>query len=73
MIILRQSIENLSFLPKEQIFQGSVANFDFLENVFSKFKPDVVIHSAASKDPDNYQEDARTNIIGSINVGRLSR
>jgi len=68
------SIENLSFLPKEQIFQGSVANFDFLENVFSKFKPDVVIHSAASyKDPDNYQEDARTNIIGSINVGRLSK
>lgn len=68
------SRENISFFPEEQIIEGSVANFDFLENIFRKFKPDVVIHSAASyKDPDNYQQDAHTNIIGSINVGRLSK
>ena len=37
---------------------------------FDSFQPDVVVHAAASyKDPSNWTEDARTNVLGTANRG----
>ena len=54
--------------------EGTVANKNFVERVFSLFKPEIVIHAAASyKDPDNWIEDSTTNVLGSINIARASK
>ena len=67
------SKKNISFFPEEKIIEGSITNEKLLREIFKNFKPEIIIHSAASyKDPDNYQNDAHTNIIGAINIGRLS-
>ena len=39
--------------------------------VLRRLRPDVVVHAAASyKDPDNWEEDAATNVLGTANVVR---
>lgn len=54
--------------------EGSVADQKLVNECFNIFKPDIVIHAAASyKDPDNWEEDARTNILGSIIVAQLAK
>jgi UDP-glucose 4-epimerase len=61
--------ENLSLHSKESIFEFSIADTDQLKNVFVNFKPEVVIHAAASyKDPDDWMEDINTNILGTKNI-----
>ena len=53
---------------------GSIADKALVDDSFSAFKPDVVIHSAAAyKDPDDWVEDAQTNVIGSAHVARASK
>ena len=55
------------------VTEGSIADPALVASTFHAFKPDVVVHSAAAyKDPADWTEDARTNIIGSINVARES-
>ena len=55
------------------ITEGSIADPELVASTFRAFRPDVVVHSAAAyKDPADWSEDARTNIIGSINVARES-
>ena len=54
--------------------EGSVADENFVNACFDTFKPDVVIHSAAAyKDPDDWVEDSRTNVIGSTYIARASK
>jgi nucleoside-diphosphate-sugar epimerase len=65
--------EVLPPMPGLQVLEGSVADAALLENAFTKFRPDVVIHSAAAyKDPADWREDAATNITGAINVARAA-
>lgn len=48
---------------------GSIADKELVENGIESFKPDVIIHTAASyKDPENYYEDALTNVVGMANL-----
>lgn len=55
------------------VVEGSVADAALVDRVFSDARPDVVVHSAAAyKDPNDWHEDARTNVIGSINIARAS-
>jgi len=55
------------------VVEGSIANLDLVENVFSEFKPTHVIHSAAAyKDPQNWSEDVSTNVVGTINIAKVS-
>ncbi|MBL4854269.1 MAG: NAD-dependent epimerase/dehydratase family protein [Robiginitomaculum sp.] len=64
---LPQNAENL------EIIEGSVSDEALVNRVFDGFKPTHVIHSAAAyKDPDDWVEDARTNVLGSIYVARAS-
>lgn len=51
------------------IIEGTIANADLVNKLFDDFKPDTVVHAAASyKDPDDWQEDVRTNVLGSATV-----
>ena len=56
-----------------QVIEGSVADEKLVFQVFSDFKPTIVIHSAAAyKDPLNWEEDTKTNVLGSIYVGKAA-
>jgi nucleoside-diphosphate-sugar epimerase len=48
---------------------GSIADKALMDGLFEKFKPDVVVHTAASyKDPDDWYSDAQTNVVGAVNL-----
>jgi UDP-glucose 4-epimerase len=60
--------------PRLTVVDGSVADAGLVGRVFAEFSPTHVIHSAAAyKDPDDWLEDVRTNVEGTINVVRTSR
>lgn len=55
------------------LVEGDIADGDLVNEHFLSFKPDVVIHSAAAyKDPLNWVEDSRTNVLGSIHVAKAA-
>ena len=59
--------------PRLSLVEGSIADQALVDRSFDDFKPDFVIHSAASyKDPDNWVEDTKTNILGSIHVANAA-
>lgn len=56
------------------LIEGSVADSKLVRQAFEQFKPTHVIHSAASyKDPDDWIEDSRTNVEGTINVAQAAK
>ena len=56
------------------IVEGSIADAGVVERSFGEFGPDLVVHAAASyKDPNNWAEDARTNVLGTAHVCRASQ
>jgi UDP-glucose 4-epimerase len=66
--------DNLTPHPKLQVVEGTIADGYLVHRVFESFKPEKVVHAAASyKDPDNWLEDASTNVVGAINVARSSK
>jgi len=55
------------------VVEGSVADTRLVDATFARFKPTHVIHSAAAyKDPQDWLEDSRTNVLGSINVAKAA-
>lgn len=49
--------------------EGSIADRPLIERLMGDFKPDVVIHTAASyKDPDDWYSDMMTNGVGGVNL-----
>jgi UDP-glucose 4-epimerase len=56
------------------LIEGTIADADLVAQAFGTAAPEVVIHAAAAyKDPDAWQEDVATNILGSVNVVRASQ
>jgi len=56
------------------VVEGHIADRQLLMKSFSEFAPTHVIHSAAAyKDPLDWEEDTRTNVMGSILVGKACR
>lgn len=56
------------------VVEGDIANAQLVNDTFAKFRPDVVVHAAAAyKDPDNWVEDASTNVIGSVHVAKAAK
>jgi nucleoside-diphosphate-sugar epimerase len=54
-----------------KVVEGSVADQALVDQLVDEHQPDVVVHSAASyKDPNDWIEDARTNVIGSAVVAK---
>jgi UDP-glucose 4-epimerase len=61
--------DNLVPNSKLTIVEGSIADETLVQKTFKDFLPDVVVHAAASyKDPGNWEEDARTNVLGTANI-----
>jgi UDP-glucose 4-epimerase len=50
-----------------RVIEGDIADRDLVDRSFDAFGPDVVVHAAASyKDPSDWAEDVRTNVLGSV-------
>ena len=65
--------DNLAFHPRLTIEEGTIADREFVDAVFDRFQPAVVVHAAASyKDPDAWEADANTNALGSAIVARAA-
>lgn len=66
--------ESLPAIAGLEIVEGSITDADLVERCFSRFEPTHVVHAAASyKDPDDWVEDTRTNVLGAIIVGDAAR
>ncbi len=64
---------NLDARPKLSIAEGTIADASFVNEQFQQFRPDIVVHAAASyKDPNAWEEDSETNVLGTVNVVRAS-
>lgn len=62
-------IENLLESPNLTFVEGTIADPALVNQAFDRFQPEHVVHAAASyKDPNDWREDARTNVTGTINV-----
>lgn len=57
--------DNLKSHPNLKVVEGTIADEALVNKEFEEFKPQVVVHAACSyKDPDNWVEDAATNMLG---------
>jgi UDP-glucose 4-epimerase len=66
--------DNLSPHPKLTLVEDTIANQKCVDEVFQSFKPEIVVHAAASyKDPDNWVEDVNTNVLGTVNIVKASQ
>jgi UDP-glucose 4-epimerase len=66
--------EVLPELPGLTVVEGSIADRDLVDSLFARFAPTHVVHSAAAyKDPQDWREDAATNVTGTINVVDAAR
>ena len=65
--------DNLRQRPTLQLVEGSIAEPSVLADAFRLARPDHVVHAAASyKDPSNWEEDVRTNALGTAAVVKAS-
>ncbi len=59
-------------LPEQknlELVMGSIADTALVEELIARFKPEVIVHTAASyKDPEDYVSDATTNVVGMANL-----
>ncbi len=76
------SIDNLAtgrednLAPHQNLtaIDGSIVDKDLVNGCFEDFKPDVVVHTAASyKDPDDWYSDTLVNATGTANIARACR
>lgn len=66
--------DNLTPHRNLRLTEGTIADAPLMKRLFDDFHPDQVIHAAASyKDPNNWQEDAITNTLGSAIVAQESK
>lgn len=57
-----------------QYVHGSIADRQLIDKVFAEFRPETVVHTAASyKNPDDWLSDATTNVVGSVNLVQASK
>ncbi len=53
--------------------EGSIADKELVDKLTAEFKPDAIVHTAASyKDPDDWYSDTLTNCVGGANLVRAS-
>jgi UDP-glucose 4-epimerase len=66
--------DNLVAHPGLRIVEGTIADTGVVDRCFEELEPEVVVHAAASyKDPEDWAEDSRTNVVGTANVARAAR
>ncbi len=53
---------------------GTIVDGRLIDGLFSDFRPDVVVHTAASyKDPDDWETDAAVNAVGGANIAKACK
>lgn len=61
--------EHLTEHPRLQVVIDTIAEHNLVNQLFEEFKPDAVVHAAASyKDPDDWYGDTLTNCVGGANM-----
>ena len=64
---------NIANSENLHLVKGTIADTKFVNKSFKDFRPEKVVHAAASyKNPDAWLEDVNTNTIGTINVNQFS-
>src|SRR5205823_14668420 len=59
---------------RAEVVEGSIADRDEVARVFARTRPELVVHCAASyRDPDDWDEDVRTNALGTAFVVQAAR
>jgi UDP-glucose 4-epimerase len=67
-------LDNLTAHANLTVVTGTIADEALVKDTFASFAPEVVVHAAASyKDPENWAEDARTNVLGTSYIVQASR
>jgi len=66
--------DNLQAHPRLTVVEGTIADAALVDRLCAEFRPELLVHAAASyKDPNNWAEDARTNVVGTANVVQAAR
>jgi len=61
--------DTLSEHDRLRLVEDTIADTAAVDRLFEEFEPETVVHAAASyKDPEDWDEDARTNAVGTANV-----
>jgi UDP-glucose 4-epimerase len=61
--------EHLAAHPNLKVEIGSIADAGLVARLIGDFRPDVLVHTAASyKDPEDWYSDAMTNCVGGANL-----
>jgi UDP-glucose 4-epimerase len=56
------------------LVEDTIVDANSIDDVFSDFKPDIVVHTAASyKDPDDWTADALVNAVGTANIAKACK
>lgn len=65
--------EHLKPHSRLRLVEGSIADKNLVDQTVEQFKPDVLVHTAASyKDPDDWYNDTLTNTVGGANLIRAA-
>jgi nucleoside-diphosphate-sugar epimerase len=66
--------EHLEAHPKLKVEIGSIADPALVDRLVGDFKPDVLVHTAASyKDPEDWYNDTLTNTVGGANLVKAAK
>jgi UDP-glucose 4-epimerase len=66
--------DNLAPQSRLEVVEGSIADAALVNRLFDAFRPEVCVHAAASyKDPEAWEEDARTNVLGTAIVAKAAK
>jgi UDP-glucose 4-epimerase len=61
--------DNLQSNPNLRVVEGTIADSSLVNQLFDEFHPEFIVHAAASyKDPGDWVEDVRTNVLGTTIV-----
>lgn len=66
--------DNLRPHPSLTQVEDTIVDGKLVDRLFGEFKPDVVVHTAASyKDPEDWETDSLVNCVGTANVAKACK
>lgn len=66
--------DNLTKHDSLTLVEDTIADPDLINGLFSDFRPEVVVHTAASyKDPEDWSTDALVNAVGTANIAKACK